>query len=281
MSRRRCAAARRVVVLGVLCLLLAACASAPSGDPGRELSAAEKGELFLPSPDAIADVTAALGRAAAEQRLALIVLGANWCHDSRALAARLQREPLSGVAQAHYETVFIDVGYLETGQGVAQRFGAPTYYATPTVLIVDPAGERLVNAEDRHQWGSADSIGMEDTVEYFRRMALSEEGAAPAEPDAALQALYAGIDAYERQLALRVDEGYRRVGPMLRAYKEGGEVPASFEHDWEEVATFRKNVPATIDALRAEARRRVASGEAEVRLHFPAVHTYSWQVGEP
>ena len=47
------------------------------------------GRLFRPSADALADVQQALGRADEGDRLALVVLGANWCHDSRALAARL------------------------------------------------------------------------------------------------------------------------------------------------------------------------------------------------
>ena len=53
------------------------------------------GRLFEPSADALADVQQALERAEANDRLALIVVGGNWCHDSRALAARLNRSPLA------------------------------------------------------------------------------------------------------------------------------------------------------------------------------------------
>jgi len=53
------------------------------------------GRRFQPSTDPLADVQQALSRAQKSDRLALIVLGANWCHDSRALASRLYRSPLA------------------------------------------------------------------------------------------------------------------------------------------------------------------------------------------
>jgi hypothetical protein len=47
------------------------------------------------------------------------MMGANWCHDSRALASRIYEEPLSTIINEHYETLFVDVGYLENGRHIA------------------------------------------------------------------------------------------------------------------------------------------------------------------
>ena len=57
------------------------------------------GRLFQSSVDPLADVQQALGRADDGDKLALVVLGANWCHDSRALASRLHRLPLAELIQ--------------------------------------------------------------------------------------------------------------------------------------------------------------------------------------
>ena len=108
------------------------------------------GHLFQPSVDPLADVQQALGRAGDGDRLALVVLGANWCHDSRALASRLHRSPLAEVIQQHYELVFVDVGFYEKGREVTQQFGVAHYYATPTVLIIDPLNGQLVNVNNSY-----------------------------------------------------------------------------------------------------------------------------------
>jgi hypothetical protein len=230
--------------------------------------------LYPPSENAMAEVDAALARAGAAGRLALIVLGADWCHDSRALAERLQAEALAGLIAQHYETVLVDVGYLERGQDIVQPFGVPVYYATPTVLIVEPATGRLVNAGDRHQWGAAASIGMSDTVGYFTRMATARPD--PQEPGGkALARLYAEIVAYERGLAARVAAGYAVVGPMLRAYKEG-RAPDEFDDAWNELSEFRNAIPGVIEDLRREARRRVAEGETDIPLSYPEFAPFSW-----
>jgi hypothetical protein len=260
----------------VLSMLLPPPAARAESEPEGG-SPEEKGELYLPSDDAMAEVDAALSRAAASQRLALIVLGANWCHDSRALAARLYQEPLAGLVAEHYETVLVDVGFLENGQDIVQRFGSPIYYATPTVLIVDPASGQLVNAGDRHQWGSAFSISVEDSVAYFKRMAEAVPGPDGPLPGSDLDRLNEEIDAFEQRMAQRVGAGYAVVGPMLEAYKAGQE-DEEFEARWNEVSEFRLAIPGAIEQLRQEAARRVAAGEQGIELDYPEFPPFSWQV---
>jgi hypothetical protein len=40
-----------------------------------------------------------------------------------------------------------------------QQFGVPHFYATPTVLIIDPSSGALINDEGRHIWGNAYKAG--------------------------------------------------------------------------------------------------------------------------
>jgi len=259
------------IVTLVICLgLVAGCVSTAETDPD--------GRLFEPSADPLADVQQAMSRADDGDRLALVVLGANWCHDSRALAARLHRSPLADVIQQNYELVFVDVGLLDKGRDVLQEFGVAHFYATPTVLIIDPSTGALVDDEKRHIWSNAYSINMTESVQYFEKWATNDS-VANREPDSTqLQQLYAKIDEFEQQLAERVAAGYAVVGPMLEAYKAGNE-PEEFDASWNELRDFRMAIPDDIRELRDEAQRRVSEGEEDIQLVFPEYPLLSWESG--
>lgn len=70
-----------------LALTLAACATTP---PQATAPVHPEARAFAVVPDAMADVDAALARASANGKRVLLVMGANWCHDSRALAGWLE-----------------------------------------------------------------------------------------------------------------------------------------------------------------------------------------------
>lgn len=261
----------RGVISVAFCLAVFLSAAAADTDPD--------GAIYQPSADPLADVQEALSRAGENNRLALVVLGANWCHDSRALAARLHRTPLAEVIEQNYELVLVDVGFYEQGRAVTQQFGVAHYYATPTVLIVDPAGGRLVNDEDRHIWGNAYRIDMPSSVEYFEKWAMNNTVADPAADSTQLKQLYAEIERFEKQLADRVAAGYAVVGPMLAAYKAGN-APEEFDASWDELSAFRNTIPGDIQALRDEAQRRVSEGEEDIQLEYPEYPPLSWESGD-
>lgn len=261
---------RNVVRVGIACAVIYAglaigCASAVATDAD--------GRLYQPSEDALADVQQALSRAEKSDRRLLVVTGANWCHDSRALASRLHTSPLAESIQENYELVFVDVGFYETGREVLQEFGVPHFYATPTVLIVDPASRQSVNDEDRHIWGNAYNIDMSTSVQYFEKWATSD----PVAESAELGELYAEIDQFELQLAERVAVGYAVVGPLLEA-RVAGDAPEEFDASWDELRDFRMAIPADIRELREEAQQRVSEGEDDIRLAFPEYPLLSWEV---
>jgi len=238
----------------------------------------QSGELYLPSDNAMADVETAIGAARESNKLALIVMGANWCHDSRGLASRLYQEPLKSLVEENYVTVFVDVGFLEKGKDVISSLGPPVYYATPTVLIVDPVSRRLVNENDRHRWADAFSISMKESVEYFQRMAqtdlttLREETVITDE----LQTLFTEIDVFELQQADRLYQAYAVLGPMLEAYKAGNKEVFSEEY-WNGVRDFRYKVAHDVDTLRADARERVNAGENDIKLDYPGYPDFPWE----
>jgi len=240
-------------------------------------SAIRTGKLYLPSDDPMADLASALDDARDSNRLLLVVMGANWCHDSRALASRLFKEPLSTLVDEHFETLFVDVGYLEKGKDVITSLGIPIYYATPTVLIVDPVSGSAVNAQNRHQWAEAATISMEESVDYFQQFAGTDLTALrnAGEADAALQNLLDQIEAFEQIQADRLYQAYAILAPMLHAYKEGDK-DAFSEDTWNEVRDYRYQVSADVEKLRLEAHERVAAGETDIQLSYPVYPAFSW-----
>ena len=116
--------------------------------------------------DAKAQVDAALTRAKAGKRLTLIVMGANWCHDSRALAGWLSQPHFAAMIVSRYELVYVDVGMRDRNIDIARRFGLKSIKGTPTVLIVGGEG-RLLNKKDAPKWRNAASRSQQAIYKAF------------------------------------------------------------------------------------------------------------------
>jgi thioredoxin-like negative regulator of GroEL len=116
--------------------------------------------------NAQAEVDAALARAKAGNRMALIVMGANWCHDSRALAGWFAQPHFAAMIVSRYELVYVDVGYKDRNIDIARRFGIKSIKGTPTVLIVGSNG-KLLNKKDAPKWRNAASRSSQDIYRAF------------------------------------------------------------------------------------------------------------------
>lgn len=110
--------------------------------------------------DAGAAVDAALVRASERESSVLLVLGANWCHDSRALAGWLETPRFAALIAERYELVFVNVGMPQTADGhnlhIARRFGLETMPGTPALLVVRPDGS-AANLDTAASWRNAAS----------------------------------------------------------------------------------------------------------------------------
>lgn len=218
------------------------------------------------------EVDATLAKARDSGKLALIVMGATWCHDSRGLAKRFRSDDVGEVIDDKYEVLYVDVGYLSDARAVNQRFGMPSIYATPTVMIIDPETERLTNSRTMHLWRNADSISYPDTRDYFSREAEMARAPAPV-PGAILKAYYDSIDAFEGREAARLVAGYDLIGPQLAMEPD---YPEGFEDLWREVRNFRYQLTDDLLALRAQAEQLAAEGISEP-LAFPSYAALSWE----
>jgi hypothetical protein len=145
----------RAAMAASLALALGACATT-----GDAAAAHPEARAYSASADATADVDAALARAAASGKRVLLVLGANWCHDSRALAGWLETPRFIALTAERFEVVFVNVGMPQTGDGhnldVARRFGLAEMPGTPALLVLTADG-RAVNLDTAASWRNAAS----------------------------------------------------------------------------------------------------------------------------
>ncbi len=111
--------------------------------------------------------------------LVLAVFGANWCHDSRALAGWLTSPAFDSLLDAHFEVVFIDVGRPQAGQGrnldLAARFGVTGIEGTPNLLVIDSEGVLVNSSESAQGWRNAASRSEEAVYAILESYAVEQE----------------------------------------------------------------------------------------------------------
>jgi thiol-disulfide isomerase/thioredoxin len=106
----------------------------------------------LPYPyDEHADADAAVARAKAQalvaHKLLLVDLGGNWCPDCRILAGTMALPEVHAFVDAHYEVVTVDVGRFDKNLQIPARYGVThRLEGVPSLLVVDPATDRLIDA---------------------------------------------------------------------------------------------------------------------------------------
>lgn len=159
-------------IIIALSLTLTACATPGHAGEGHHSSQSEP-RPFQTDRDAHADVDAALARATERGTKALVVMGGNWCHDSRAFAAAMQRPDTAILIARDYELVWVNVGMKVLNQDVAERFGLDGTPGTPTVVVARGDGT-VLNLEDAPTWRNAASRDPEDIYQYFVDMAAKE-----------------------------------------------------------------------------------------------------------
>ncbi len=135
-------------------LVLALLAGAAGAAPAPRMAITSFAQLKTPLPypydekaDASAAVAAAKARALGHHKLLLIDLGGNWCPDCRILAGTMEQPELRAFVDAHYEVVTVDVGRFYKNLQIPAHYGiTKRLEGVPSVLVVDPGSDRLIDA---------------------------------------------------------------------------------------------------------------------------------------
>ncbi|HET7365626.1 MAG TPA: thioredoxin family protein [Burkholderiales bacterium] len=93
--------------------------------------------------DAKADVQRALSAAKASGMPVLVIFGANWCADCRALDQALSTGKNAELVKREFKVVKIDVGNFDKNLDVAAAYGNPIKKGIPAAVVLSPENKVL------------------------------------------------------------------------------------------------------------------------------------------
>jgi thioredoxin 1 len=124
------------------------------------------------SADAKAQIQAALHEAAASKQPVLLIFGANWCPDCRALDHALKTGRNAELMAQKFKVVKVDVGNFDHNLDVTAAYGNPTKKGIPSAVILSPDNKVLFMTRAGEL---ADARGMSDDgiYEFFTKAAAA------------------------------------------------------------------------------------------------------------
>ena len=225
-----------------------------------------------PEPVAAAEVArqldAAKAIAAQQQQLLMVVLGANWCHDSRDFSDKLEQDAIAAQLSSRFHVLKVNVGYFETLPPLLGLFEIPVLYGTPTVIIVDPVTGQVINGDTLAYWRSSETRSVDDTLVYFGNYPAQAQDTHSSSLSPALIDALARIDRFESEQGERINRAFVIVGQLM-ATSDIDNPPQLFIEQWKSLGAMRGRMPDDLAALRAEAAAQDAAGANPIVLEFP------------
>ena len=136
-------------------------------------SAAIAKELpYSETANASADIQQALSQAATQKKKVLIVFGANWCGDCRALDTALKSKDNATLMSSEFLVVKVDVGNFDKNLAISNQYGNPIKGGIPAVVILSSANQILYSSR-AGELANARRMSKNGVYEFFRNVTSS------------------------------------------------------------------------------------------------------------
>jgi protein disulfide-isomerase len=122
--------------------------------------------------DAKAQVQAGLAAARQAKVPVLVVFGANWCPDCRALDLAFKEGASAALIREHFKVVKVDVGRFDRNVDLAQAYGVPLKKGIPAVAVLSPEG-RVIYTTKSGELADARDMGQQGIHDFFARVATA------------------------------------------------------------------------------------------------------------
>lgn len=135
------------------------------------LSAAAFAAPSLPydaTADAKAQVQSALVSAKADKVPVLLIFGANWCEDCRALDGSLKEGKNAELIKQGFKVVKIDVGRFDHNLDIANEYGNPIKKGIPAAVILS-ADNEVVYATRGGELANARKMSDSGVYDFFKQ----------------------------------------------------------------------------------------------------------------
>ena len=118
------------------------------------------------SADAKAALQHALADSQAAQRPVLVVFGANWCEDCRALDQALKQGRNAQLVAREFEVVKVDVGRFNRNLDIARAYGDPIRKGIPAAVVLS-ADNRVLYATRAGELADARRMSETGIYDFF------------------------------------------------------------------------------------------------------------------
>jgi len=128
-------------------------------------------QVYDERADAKKDIRTAIvqaSRAGQPAKNIILVFGANWCKDCRALAEQMLKDELAALVVKNFVVVKIDVGRMDKNLDVAAKYGVPVENGIPALAVLDSKGN-LLYAQDQGQFADARHMSYESIKAFFEQ----------------------------------------------------------------------------------------------------------------
>jgi len=117
--------------------------------------------------DAAGDVQHAISAAQSDHKLVLLVFGANWCPDCRALDKAMQGSSRH-LIDSHFEVVKIDVRNFDKNLYLARRYGNPIAKGIPALVVLGASNQVLYATQDG-ELANAGQMSEQSIYDFLKR----------------------------------------------------------------------------------------------------------------
>ncbi len=133
------------------------------------LMGAQSEPVYDESADARREIKAAIARASEKgKRNVVLIFGANWCKDCRALDAHMHTPELAAMIEKNFVVVKVDVGRMDKNVELAKKYGVPVANGIPAIAVLDSRG-KLLYAQDQGQFADARHMTDDSFKAFFEK----------------------------------------------------------------------------------------------------------------
>jgi len=124
--------------------------------------------------NAKADLDQALAAASASKRSVLLIFGANWCEDCRALDAALKTAKNAELVAKEFVLVKVDVGNFDRNLPVAEQYGNPIKRGIPAAVVLSP-GNQVLYTTRMGELSDARRMSETGVYDFFSKVVASSK----------------------------------------------------------------------------------------------------------
>ena len=126
---------------------------------------------YDPAADAKQDVRQALIAAKAAGVPVLLIMGANWCEDCRALDAALNSGKNAELIPRRFKVVKVDVGNFDRNLDLSATYGNPIKKGIPAAVVLSP-DNKVLYATRGGELSNARRMSETGVYDFFTRVAV-------------------------------------------------------------------------------------------------------------